>query len=91
MSTGIQPTNERMVYRVESDRNPKITYRVDLLSNQGGGKCSCTDYSTRRQPFIDRGGDAWTPLGTCKHVLKARLHLIRELLIALAEEEGRDE
>ena len=90
--TGPTPreTSERMVYACPSDRNPRITYRVDLTAEGGYGRCSCTDYATRRFPAIKSGGAMGTAATACKHVLKVRLHFLNALLKAMAEsEEGR--
>ncbi len=81
------PTGERMVYLVPSEARPSVRYRVDLLDNGGGGRCQCTDYGTRRQPFLDSGGDAFEPRGSCKHVRKARLFFLRGLLTEMSNQE----
>lgn len=88
MTPDVQSTNERMVYRVRSDTSGKV-YRVDLLANEGAGFCSCTDFGTRRQPFIDAGGDPFTREGYCKHVFKARISFLRSLLTDMAKADDR--
>ena len=81
------PTNERMVFLVPSDRNPKVRYRVDLLANNGAGWCQCTDFATRRQPAIDAGGEAMTAACQCKHLRKAVRCFVRDLFAAMAKSE----
>lgn len=83
----VASTNERMVFSVVSERNPQKRYRVDLLSNNGNGACSCTDHGTRRQPFLNAGGDGFVREGCCKHTHKARQHFLKELLKAMAKSE----
>jgi hypothetical protein len=77
----------RMIYLVPSEVRPSIRYRVDLLENGGGGRCQCTDHNTRRQPFLDKGGDPFDAQGACKHVRKAREFFLRGLLSELARQE----
>ncbi len=88
MTPDVQSTNERFVYRVASDTSGKV-YRVDLLANNGGGKCACADHGIRRQPFIDAGGDPFSREGFCKHINKARIHFLRSLLADLAKADDR--
>jgi len=80
---------ERMVFSVQSERSPLKRYRVDLLANNGNGACSCTDHGTRRQPFLNEGGDGFVAEGSCKHVRKARTYFLRMLLrdMALSEQQ----
>lgn len=81
----IQHTSDRMVYRVQSERTAAYFYRVDLLANHGGGWCSCFDFSARRQPFVDRGGDPWSREGSCKHIQLARDFFLKNLLEHMAK------
>lgn len=83
----VKATQERMVFSVASESSKFKRYRVDLLANGGAAACSCTDHGTRRQPFIDRGGDGFSVLGSCKHVRKARAHFLKALLIDMAKSE----
>lgn len=82
-----QPTNERMVYLVPSDRNPKVKYRVDLTAEGGYSRCACTDWNTRRWPNIKAGQAAGTRECACKHVLKVRHHFLNALLKDMAKGE----
>jgi hypothetical protein len=84
-----QPTTERYVYSVPSDRNPNVKYRVDLVANNGAGWCQCTDFATRRQPNIDAGLPILTPACTCKHLRKTLRYFVRALMPALAKHENR--
>ena len=84
-----KPTLERYVYSVPSDRNPRICYRVDLTANKGAGFCSCTDFSTRRQPELDAGAPMLTKQTTCKHLRRALWQFLREVMPRLAAEEDQ--
>jgi hypothetical protein len=84
-----QPTAERYVYRVPSDTNPKASYRVDLLANEGAGWCECRDFATRRQPNLDAGVESLTKDTLCKHLRATQRAFLRGLLRALASEENR--
>ena len=51
MQSIIQPVKgEACTYIVQSSRNPKEAYKVDLLANYGNGECSCKDFEIRRRP-----------------------------------------
>ncbi len=76
-----------MVFDVPSDRNPKITYRCDLLANGGASRCSCVDFSTRRQPALDAGGEPWSKECSCKHGRRAAWFFLKDLLKAMAKSE----
>lgn len=82
------PTNERMVFDVPSDTRPDRKYRVDLLANEGAGRCSCTDFGTRRQPAIDAGEPSWTKRTSCKHTRRAAWYVIKKTLADLAHSES---
>ena len=83
-----QPTGERMVWLVPSERTPGQSYRVDLTANGGFGECSCIDWSTRRGLAIKAGaGEMGTRETACKHVLRTRRHFLNELLAAMAASE----
>jgi hypothetical protein len=80
-------TAERFCYEVPSDRNPRVVYRVDLTAEGGYGRCSCTDWNTRRWPAIKEGKPMGTRETLCKHGMKARRHFLNKLLARLAQEE----
>ena len=83
-----RPTAERYVYEVPSDTNPRHPpYRVDLVANGGGGRCSCADFAARRQPELDLGAEILTRATTCKHTRKAFDHFARQMMRALAQSE----
>ena len=81
-------TVERYVYDVPSDTNPRQSYRVDLVANGGGGRCSCADFAARRQPELDLGAEILTRATTCKHTRKAFDHFARQMMRALAQSEA---
>lgn len=68
-------------------------YLVDLLENQGNGKCNCMDFQTRRQPCWDAGGRG-SP-AQCKHIRSARwnlfLQIADEMFVRIAEQQTKDE
>jgi hypothetical protein len=63
---------EPLRYRVESWARPQFPHIVDLSMNKGNGSCSCTDFTTRRQPAIKAGGSLFTRATSCRHVMMAR-------------------
>lgn len=85
----ISETPERMVFLVRSDRNPAVTYRVDMLANNGAGKCACSDHATRRQPKLDDGATPWTRQTVCKHLHRAGMYVLRTTLPEMAAMEDR--
>jgi hypothetical protein len=85
----VQDTPERMVFLVRSDTNPQVRYRVDLLANDGAGRCACTDHRTRRQPNIDAGEPTWTKRSSCKHARRAAWYVLRLTLKEMAAQEDR--
>lgn len=87
MNQEVMSTNERMIFSVQSERNPLKRYRVDLLANNGNGACSCTDHATRRQPYLNAGGDGFDLVGKCKHTAKARRYFLKMLLKDMAASE----
>lgn len=82
-------TNERMVYEVPSDSNPKrLPYRVDLLANGGAGQCDCKDWANRRWPNIKAGMMHGTRATLCRHGIKTRRYFLNKVLERMAAEEG---
>lgn len=81
------PSGDRMVFLVPSDRNPKVTYRVDCLENNGAMKCQCVDFTTRRQPAIDAGQEPLTSATMCKHCRKVVRYFVRDLFRDMARSE----
>lgn len=86
----VKPSQDRYVYAVPSERNPRVSYRVDIVANGGAGRCACTDFGTRRQPNIDAGLPMHSRDCTCKHLRAVHAYFLRELLTELARiEEGK--
>lgn len=85
----VQETNERMVFLVRSDSNPRIQYRVDALYNGGAGGCACPNFRIKKQPGLDAGLTPWTKATACKHMLRAAFHVIRTTFPAMAAQEDR--
>jgi hypothetical protein len=86
----VRQTQERYVYAVPSESNPRVSYRVDIVANGGAGRCACTDFGTRRQPNLDAGMPMHTRDTSCKHVRAVHQYFLRELLSELAHiEEGK--
>lgn len=89
MTPSVQPTNERMVFLVSSDRKESLKYRVDLTANNGASECSCRDWQTRRGPALRAGGEPWTDACLCKHTKRAGRVFLRDLLAAMAKSESQ--
>lgn len=85
----VRATNERYVYEVESNTKPGQFYRCDLAYNGGGGRCSCMDHQTRRQPAIDRGQPILTASTLCRHLKRAYWHFLQEVMPRIAAREDR--
>ena len=62
----VTPTEEFLVFEVQSFSDPEKTYRVDKSLWWGSGSCSCEHFCARIQPRLGRGD--WTETTTCKHV-----------------------
>jgi len=65
----VSPTEEFMVFTVESATTPGVVYRVDKTLWSGSGACSCENFCCRIQPRLGKGD--WTPPTTCKHLALA--------------------
>lgn len=76
----LESPGERFVYQVASRTKEGRRYRVDLTANNGAMWCSCKDFSTRRQPAIDRGEPFLTNATTCYHTRNALRHFCLQLL-----------
>jgi hypothetical protein len=83
----VNVTQERYVYAVPSERNPRVSYRVDIVANAGASECSCRDWETRRWPSIKAGEPIGTRSTLCKHGEAARNFFLNGLLKRLAQEE----
>ena len=77
--------SERMVFRVQSESDPRRGYRVDLLSHGGIGECDCKHWLTKIWSIVRDGGE-----DTCKHVYAARQAFLRDLLRHMAREETEE-
>ena len=63
---GVVPTDEFLVFEVQSFSDPLISYRVDKSLWFGSGACSCEQFCCRIQPRLGMGD--WTEPTTCKHI-----------------------
>ena len=72
-------------YEVQSETNGNKWYTVFLAENDGGGVCNCTDFSTRRQPALDKGEMVLTNRTACKHIKAAAWHFTRTVLIDITK------
>lgn len=84
-----EETNERFVYLVRSDHNPRLKYRVDLTANGGAGFCQCKNFAVKKQSAIDRGLPIITFETTCKHTRSCFVHLLRIEMPGLAAKEDQ--
>ena len=64
--SAVHPTDEFLVFTVQSFTNPDTTYRVDKSLWFGSGACSCENFCCRIQPRLGAGD--WTEPTTCKHI-----------------------
>ncbi len=68
----IVATKDKLTYEVLSETVHQQYYLVDLSEHKGNGECSCTDFSTRRLPILNRTGKIvqyGKPEATrCKHI-----------------------
>jgi len=76
----IESEGESFVYQVASTTRAGRRYRVDITANNGAMWCACTDWSTRRQPALDRGEPRLTRKTTCKHARAALRHFCLQIL-----------
>lgn len=83
-------TEERFVYLVPSDKNPKRKYRVDMTANNGGGECACMDFAARRQPAIKAGKPLFSMATTCRHSRRVFAYFFMELMRDLAYKETHE-
>ena len=51
----IVATKDKLTYEVLSETVHQQYYLVDLSEHKGNGESSCTDFSTRRLPILDKG------------------------------------
>lgn len=83
----VTPTDEFMVFTVESQSTPGTVYRVDKTLWFGSGSCSCEQFSCRIQPRL--GKNDWTPPTTCKHLaLVDRWIAVRVAQTAIEQRQG---
>lgn len=70
----VHPTDEFLVFEVQSHSNPGKTHRVDKSMWYGSGSCSCEQFTCKIQPNLGRGDwsgnyPPWGKIGTtCKHI-----------------------
>ena len=77
MIFGVEQTDDRMAYRVRSDRVAVKPWRVDLEQFDGWGACDCPDYCLprNRQPSKRdrmRSGERSEAV-MCKHIRRAHV------------------
>ncbi len=84
----VRVTDERYVYSVQSEKNPKKWYRVDMVANGGAGQCECPNFRTVKQQAIDQGAAPCTTFSRCKHLKAVHEYFLPEILKTLASVEG---
>lgn len=82
----VKETGDRMTYLVKSETTAKW-YRCDLLAMSGYGQCQCRDWEMRRSAGAARKLAMGTAATACKHILKARLYFLNDLLVTMAKAE----
>lgn len=72
-----------MEFTIESAKNSKQLYRVDLLAYDCRGRCDCADYMCRREKLVARGESTQT----CKHCKAAREWALDDMLHRIANDQ----
>jgi hypothetical protein len=82
--SGIKWYDGPLRFLVPSDSPDVDPYLVELNTYDGNGKCTCTHFATRIEPYLVRG---MQPLvdPRCKHIKRAREFYIDETIKAIAE------
>ena len=69
-------------YLVPSRSKPGEVHLVDLVSYRRNGRCSCRDFSVRKEPRLRAGEEPSNSL-RCKHIHSARDAFIELILSEL--------
>lgn len=72
----VRASGERLVYRVESDSDSGIWYRVDLEAYVFRGQCDCPHFRCRLAQAISSDGKH----RECKHIQAALMAFGRDIL-----------
>jgi hypothetical protein len=74
---------------VTSQKDPSVTYLVDLMEYNRNGKCTCLGFSCKHQPILENFPPAFCDwegdFHRCKHIKLLRAVLGVELLETLLE------
>jgi len=73
-ATNVTEGEDAFSYRVSSESG-QACYSVDLLAENGAGRCDCKDWQFRCSPAIAKGERK-----RCKHVSKALNHLAQAII-----------
>lgn len=80
----IKPHDCRTRWRVRSQENPEIEYVVDVMAYHKTGRCTCSDFTMRKEPIARLVYEAMDSL-RCKHLRAVRDRLLDALLDEIAE------
>jgi hypothetical protein len=82
---------DNLRFRVESESGHG-TYFVDILENQGKGRCSCPDFECRIAPIYSgkKQAPANTPtfIAACKHQLRVKLFIADKFIAEMLKQKG---
>lgn len=59
-----------------------MEYLVDLTGYNGNGWCGCENFAIKREPLLVRGAKPKSDELRCKHIIRAREFLGRQLVYA---------
>ena len=88
---GVKPTDDLLVYLVQSDSRPSLWHRVDMACYSGFGGCSCESFQFSLEGKIKRSPYP-EPKHECPHIDAARRYLaIMVAQGAIAKRSGEDD
>lgn len=65
-------------YHVYSETQAETMYDVELLANNGNGRCTCQDWQMRIGPYLERSEDP--PRRFCKHIIACREYFLDDVI-----------
>lgn len=81
---GVIPTEDSLVYEVQSGSRKTVHHRVDMTAYHGFGSCSCERFTIAFNPML-RAGTKPTVEYECKHIAKVRRYQAIEMAQRIIE------